>query len=224
MPKITDRFGRPSSGQMPGLVEAIVTDNVDPAELARVRVKFPSLPGPPSGGDEILSYWARLVMPMAGKERGWVTIPEIGDEVLVAFVHGDFNNAIVIGSLFNGVDTPPYANEDKEDNLRVFQSRSGHRVTFDDTKGEERIELIVFNEEIRIIWDAKEKVLSVYCGKDIIVEAKETISMKCKDFILKADNSVSIEAGANMDLKAGSALTAKGGNSMVLTASMTQIN
>ena len=118
----------------------------------------------------------------------------------------------------------PYANEDKEDNLRVFQSRSGHRVTFDDTKGEERIELIVFNEEIRIIWDAKEKVLSVYCGKDIIVEAKETISMKCKDFVLKADNSVSIEAGANMDLKAGSALTAKGGNSMVLTASMTQIN
>lgn len=224
MPKITDRHGRPQSGQMPGIVEAIVVDNVDPAELARVKVKFPSLPGPPSGGEDILSYWCRLVMPMAGRERGWVTIPEIGDEVLVAFMHGDFNHAIVIGSVFNGEDTPPYANEDKENNLRVFQSRSGHRVTFDDTDGAERIEMITHNEEIRVIWDPIEKVLSIYSGKDIIIEAKETISMKCKDFILNADNSITMEAGSTMDWEAGSAMTVKGGNSLVLTSSMTKIN
>ena len=165
MPKVTDRQGRPVSGQMPGLVEGIVVDNVDPEKLGRVKVKFPTLPETPE------STGARLAMPMAGRERGWMTIPEIEDEVLVSFVHGNHDDAVVVGSLYNGVDTPPYANEDGDNNLRVFQSRSGHRFTFDDTKGEERMELISHNEEIRIIWDAKAKVISVYSGKDIIVEA-----------------------------------------------------
>lgn len=224
MPKVTDRHGRPVAGQMPGLLEAIVTDNVDPAQLGRVKVKFVSLPGPSGGDEPIESYWARLVMPMAGRERGWMTIPEIGDEVLVSFMHGDIQHCIVMGSVYNGVDTPPYANEDKENNLRVFQSRSGHRVTFDDTAGAERIELISHNEEIRVIWDSTEKVLSVYSGKDIIMEAKETISMKCKDFVLKADNSISVEAGQTQDFKAGTAMTVDGGQSLVLTAKMTKIN
>jgi len=203
---------------MPGLVEALVVDNVDPDQLGRVKLKFPTLPEMPE------SFWARLVMPMAGRERGWMTIPEKDDEVLVAFVHGDINNAIVLGSLYNGVDTPPYANEDKENNLRVFQSRSGHRLTFDDTKGDERIELISHNEEIRIIWDAKEKTLSIYAGKDIIVEAVETISLKCKDFILEASNSLSMKAGQTAKLETGSDCTVNGGSQLTLTASMTLIN
>ncbi len=217
MPKVTDRHGRPVSGQMPGLVEGLVTDNVDPELLGRVRVKFPTLPDMPE------SWWARLAMPMAGRERGWMTIPEIGDEVLVSFVHGDHDNAIVLGSLYNGVDTPPYANEDKENNLRVFQSRSGHRLTFDDTSGEERIELITHNEEIRLIWDAKEKVLSVYSGKDIIVEAVETVSWKCKDFVLEATNSISMKT-KTMEVKTDASCTVDGGTSLTLTASMTKIN
>ncbi|MCB9762647.1 MAG: phage baseplate assembly protein V [Alphaproteobacteria bacterium] len=224
MPKVTDRHGRPVAGQMPGLVEAVVTDNVDPAKLGRVKVKFVTLPGTNGGDEPMESYWARLVMPMAGQERGWMTIPEIGDEVIVSFMHGDIQNAIVMGAVYNGVDTPPYANEDEENNLRVFQSRSGHRVTFDDTAGEERVELISHNEEIKVIWDAKEKTISVYSGKDIIIEAKETISMKCKDFILGADKSVSVEAGQTMDLKAGQSMTGDGGSQMTLKAGTININ
>jgi phage baseplate assembly protein V len=200
------------------MVEGVVVDNVDPEKLGRVRVQFPTLP------DDTQSWWARLAMPMAGRERGWMTIPEIGDEVLVSFVHGSHDNAVVLGSLYNGVDTPPYANEDGDNNLRVFQSRSGHRLTFDDTSGDERIELITHNEEIRLIWDAKEKVLSVYSGKDIIVEAKETISWKCKDFIVEATNSISMDAGTSMEVKTGTSCTVDGGSSLVLTAKMTQIN
>lgn len=218
MPKVTDRHGRPVSGQMPGLVEALVTDNVDPDQMGRVKLKFPLLPEAPE------SFWARLVMPMAGRERGWMTIPEVGDEVLVAFIHGDINNAIVVGSLYNGVDTPPYANEDGDNDLRVFQSRSGHRLTFDDKAGEERVELITHNEEIRLIWDAKEKVISVYSGKDIIIEAKETISMKCKDFILEADNSIGVKSGSSTEIKTGSSCKVDGGGNLVLKASMTRIN
>ena len=218
MPKVTDRQGRPFSGQMPGLVEALVVDNVDPKQLGRIKVKFPTLPDMPK------AYWARLVMPMAGKNRGWMTIPEVDDEVLVSFVHGDINHAIVVGSLYNGKDTPPYANEDGEDNLRVFQSRSGHRLTFDDTKGSERIELISHNEEIRIIWDSANKTLSIYSGKDIIVEAKETISLKCKDFILEATESVNIKAGTTIDVESGTDTGVNGGQQLTLKAQQTLIN
>ena len=218
MPKVTDRQGRPVSGQMPGLVEAIVVDNKDPDKLGRVKLKFPMLPEMPE------SFWARLVMPMAGKKRGWMTIPEVDDEVLVAFVHGDINHAIVIGSLYNGVDVPPYANEDGNNDLRVFQSRSGHRLTFDDKSGDERIELILHNEEIRVIWDAKEKVLSLYSGKDIIVEAKETISMKCKDFILEAESSINAKSGKTTEIKSGSICTVDGGSKLKLKASKVSIN
>ena len=183
-----------------------------------MKLKFPLLPETPE------SFWARLVMPMAGQERGWMTIPEIGDEVLCAFVHGDINNVIVVGSLYNGVDTPPYANEDEENNLRVFQSRSGHRLTFDDTEGDERVELILFNEEIRVIWDAKDKVISVYSGKDIIIEAGNKIDIKCKDFVLEADSSISMDAGQTIGVKAGQAATINGGKMLNMKAATIQLN
>lgn len=197
MARFIDRHGRPSSGQMPGLVEALVVDNRDPAQLGRVKVQFPTLPEMPE------SAWARLNMPMAGRERGWMTIPEIGDEVLVSFMHGDFNHAVVVGSLYNGVDTPPYANEDGQNNLRVFQSRSGHRVTFDDTEGDERIELVTNNQQVRIILDAASQVVSVYCGGDIHVECEEHFDIKAESLALSADKGVSIQAGDGIVVQAG---------------------
>ena len=220
MPKVTDRFGRPVSGQMPGIVEAIVIDNAPQEDDKKgcVKVKFPLLPEAPE------SFWARLVMPMAGKKRGWMTIPEIDDEVIVAFMHGDFNNAIVLGAVYNGVDVPPYANEDGENNLRVFQSRSGHRLTFDDTAGSERIELILHNEEIKIIWDSANKQVSVYSGKDIIIEAKEKIEMKCKDFIVEASNTVNLKSGGNMKMEAGGSMNQESSSTFTVKGSLVKIN
>jgi uncharacterized protein involved in type VI secretion and phage assembly len=218
MARVTDRHGRPTAGQMPGLVEGIVIDNVDPERLGRVKVRFPSLP------EETESYWCRLSMPMAGARRGWMTIPEKDDEVLVSFVHGDVQHAIVVGSLYNGVDKPPYANEDGENNLRVFQSRSGHRVTFDDTAGSERIELITNNEEIRIIFDAANKTLAIYSGKDIVIEAKEKVSVKCKDFVLEATEKISTNAKQTTELTSGTDCTIDGGQQLTLTAQMVDVN
>ena len=203
---------------MPGLVEALVIDNVDPDKLGRVKLEFPLLPEAPE------SFWARLIMPMAGKNRGWMTIPEIGDEVLVAFVHGDFNHAIVLGAVYNGEESPPYANEDEENNLRVFQSRSGHRLTFDDTSGSERIELILHNEEIKVIWDSANKVISVYSGKDMILEAKDKISVKCTDFVLETSNSANIKAGGNMDIEAGGQMNSQASGNFTVEGATIMLN
>jgi len=90
-----------------GPVHAIVTDNRDPDELGRVKVKFV--------GDipEItISGWARIAHPShQGKRRA---IPAIDDEVLVDFIRGDPNAPVVIGSLFNGSggrDLPPFCGD-----------------------------------------------------------------------------------------------------------------
>ncbi|ETX05496.1 MAG: hypothetical protein ETSY2_22635, partial [Candidatus Entotheonella gemina] len=91
-----------------GMVVAGVTNNQDPEGLGRVKVKFPWL----SDRDE--SHWARIAMPMAGPERGFYFLPEVDDEVLVAFEHGLIEWPYVLGALWNGKDTPPESNGDGE--------------------------------------------------------------------------------------------------------------
>ena len=97
-------------------------------------------------------------------------------------------------------------------------------MTFDDTKGAERVELILHNEEIKVIWDSTEKVLSVYSGKDIIIEAKEKISMKCMDFTLEASNSVNIKSGADTTIEAGANLNQEASALLTMEASTIKLN
>jgi uncharacterized protein involved in type VI secretion and phage assembly len=83
-----------------GVVVGIVTNNQDPEKLGRIKVRFPWL------SDVNESAWARLSTPLAGKGRGFYYLPEIEDEVLVAFEFGDINRPIIIGSLWNGENIP----------------------------------------------------------------------------------------------------------------------
>jgi type VI secretion system VgrG family protein len=85
-----------------GVHTALVTDNADHDGLGRVKVRFHWDGG--SGAAE--SGWARVAFHRARDASGATLIPEIGDEVLVAFVGGDPAHPIVIGSLYNGADTP----------------------------------------------------------------------------------------------------------------------
>src|SRR5687768_7153196 len=86
--------------RMYGVVIGIITNNKDPDKLGRVKVKFPWL----SDTDE--SFWARTATPMAGNQRGMYFLPEVDDEVLVAFEHGDLRFPYIIGALWNGKDKP----------------------------------------------------------------------------------------------------------------------
>lgn len=105
-----------SDSRIYGVVVGIVTNNKDTEKLGRVKVKIPRL----SGEDE--SNWARVTSFMAGKERGAFFLPEVDDEVLVAFEYGDINMPYVIGSLWNGKDVPPENNSDGKNNIRVIRS------------------------------------------------------------------------------------------------------
>ena len=107
MAKLTDVMGRPHSGMIPWAVVGIVTDNVDPDELGRIQVKFPTL------HDEPLSFWIRQISPNAGKERGIYALPEREDEVMVLFMQGSHDVGVIIGQFWNGIDKPPPEAKDK---------------------------------------------------------------------------------------------------------------
>ena len=97
-------------------------------------------------------------------------------------------------------------------------------LTFDDTDGEERVELILHNEEIRIIWDSANRTVGVYSGRDIIIETEETFSLKCTDFILEASENIDIQSGVSTNLTSGVETAVDGGGEMTLQASMLTIN
>jgi phage protein D len=113
-------------GQTPLI--GIVTDNKDPKKLGRVKVKLPTLT------EEHTSYWARVVSSGAGCGRGFDCLPEINDEVLVAFEHGDIHRPYILGGLWNGKDKPPAdiedAVKDGKVRLRTIQTRTGHQIQF----------------------------------------------------------------------------------------------
>lgn len=112
-----------------GVVIGIVTQ-VRPGE---VKLKFPWLHE--SEDEEKESNWARIATAMAGNDRGTFLMPEVDDEVLVAFEKGSFEHPYVIGFPWNGKDKPPADDTQK----RTIKTKSGHVVTFNDNPGSEGI-------------------------------------------------------------------------------------
>lgn len=83
-----------------GLTRAIVTRNEDPEGLGRVQVRYPSMASGTDGG------WACIVVPFAEKRTGAITLPQVGDEVVVGFEQGDMRFPLVLGAVYNNMDRP----------------------------------------------------------------------------------------------------------------------
>ncbi len=194
-----------SDSKINGVVIGIVTNNNDPENLGRIRVKFPWL----SNEDE--SDWARVASLMAGKDRGIYILPEIDDEVLVVFEHGDINMPYVIGSLWNGKDVPPETNRDGKNNIRMIKSRSGHVIRIDDTNGKEKIEIVDKTEKNMISIDAKDNKISIISDKDIEISAPHgKITIDAQDIEIRSSAATKIESAADMDVKASGNTNIKG--------------
>ena len=113
--------------QSNGLLPAVVTDNQDPDGLGRVKVRIPGV------NDET---WARVATLMAGSNRGTWFIPDVNDEVLVAFEEGTARDAYVLGGLWSNTNPPP-AKMDTNNNKKLLRSRNGVKITLDDQSGQE---------------------------------------------------------------------------------------
>jgi uncharacterized protein involved in type VI secretion and phage assembly len=171
-----------------GIVLGVVTKNQDPEKVGRVKIKFPWL----ADSDE--SYWARVATVMAGKDRGTFFLPEVDDEVLVAFDHGDINHPYVLGSLWNGVDTPPETNADGKNNIRKIKSRSGHEIIFDDNDEQKK-------EKIEIHTNAGHTILLDDSAGAEKIEIKDKTGNN-KITIDSVQNSINIESAMQLKIKA----------------------
>lgn len=112
-----------------GVVIGLVQDLNDPERQGRIQLQFPWL------SEAHRSAWAPVAAPMAGKKRGVFYMPELGDEVLVAFEHGDFDHPFIVGFLWNGVDTPP----ETTNKNRIIKTPGGHQLRFEDTDGAKKV-------------------------------------------------------------------------------------
>ncbi len=192
-----------------GLVIGLVTNNKDPEEMGRVRVKFPWL----SDDDE--SAWARIVSPMAGGGRGFLYIPEVDDEVLVGFEHGDIHRPFILGALWNGQDKVPMnasqaVGGDGKVNKRVLKSRSGHTITLDDTSGGEEITIVDKTGSNKIVFHSPDNSMQIKVQGDLTIEAQGKITLKAQtgvdmssqaDFTIKGQTGVDMSSQASLNIK-----------------------
>ena len=176
-----------------GVYPALVTDVQDPDRQGRVQVSLPFVNG--AEGPQAAA-WARLATFMAGADRGSWFIPEVNDEVLVAFLAGDARHPIVIGALWNGVDTPPET-MDADNNRRSITSRSGHRLLFDDTNGSEKVVLETQGGDRLTLDDAAGGTVTLEHsnGATIRIDNTGTVS-------IRANNRVRIDAPSGVQVSA----------------------
>jgi len=227
----------PGGERIHGVQIGTVTNNVHPDGEFMVKVNLPYY----FSQDE--SWWYRISMPMAGKERGMYILPEVGDEVLVCFLNGSPNDGIIIGSVYNGKDkfpqklkvSPdnkelkiPNSDQGGENNYRFFHSRSGHTLMFSDEKGKMHVSLRTQagNEFVMDDTDGKEKIqlydkdnkqwLEIDVPKKTITLQTDTgdICLKAKKKILLECEDFELKASKSAKMTSGTSTDIKAGSTM----------
>ena len=119
-----------------GIVPARVTAHNDPKKMGRIQVQF-------FWQEDGSTHWARTTSPHAGPGRGFMFMPEVGDEVAVAFEDGDPERPVILGSLWNGAQQAPreefYGSDIPANDIKRILTKSGNRVQLVDTDGKETV-------------------------------------------------------------------------------------
>lgn len=190
----------------------IVTDNQDPRGWSRVKVKFPTLT------EEHASQWARIVAPGAANNRGFDCLPEIDDEVLVGFEHGDIHRPYIIGGVWNGKDAPPEQVADSiqggKVRLRTIKTRTGHTIQFvEEDKGSSKA-------GVRLETTGGNKIYLNDSDTCIEIETKGGHKIKMDD----RGQSISIDSTGNLSLKATGNIEIKANGTITVNGAMISLN
>lgn len=198
------------SEQLSGVWNAIVTNNKDPENLGRVKLKFPHREG------ELESDWVRVATMMAGNDRGSLFIPEVNDEVLVSFLMGRLDQPVVIGSLWSKKDKPPAGEENN--NIRKIKTKSGHEITFNDKAGDEAITIKTKKGHSIVLSDKDGSIKAATADSQHSMELDQTGK---KVTVLSGTSKVELTSSGNVTISGNGSLTVKGTEVKVeATASM----
>jgi len=176
-----------------GVAIGIVTNNKDPDGLGRVKASLPWM------ADQVETDWARVVTPMAGAGRGIYFLPEVNDEVLVAFEHGDMRHPYVLGSLHNGKDKAPLGDglfDNGKVKRRGMVSRKGHKLLFFDDSSKSGICIHSSDGKLKISINEQNGEIKIHAAKKVT--------------IITDSDKVSVQAGGEMELVAKQKLTLQG--------------
>jgi phage baseplate assembly protein gpV len=201
-----------------GVRLAIVVDHKDGHGNPgyRVKLKFPWL------NEQETSFWARIAVPMAGSDRGTYVLPEIDDQVLVVFEHGEFDRPIVIGSVWSKKQEPVEVNQSGKNNTKLIKSRAGHRIIFDDQDGAESITIVDATGKNKIVLDSAGKVVKIESDGDIEVIAKTNVIVHASALKIGATEGVTgqgrlvlAHAKKTFGIKAASRIAIGGGSTTI---------
>ena len=212
MSELTQLISQPPAPMQNGagnISVAKVVSNTDQAGLGRVQIKLRWNPG--------ATLWARVATPMAGSGNGSYFMPQVDDEVLVAFNQTDLTEAYVIGCLWSSPRRPPKAGPDDPKNLRTIRTPAGHELLFDDqqnlvslvtstkqsiTLAQDRIELSSGNGKSTITLGAQGQI-SIKASQSISIEAPNVSVNGSSKLELKSSTSASLSGGSLCEVKAG---------------------
>jgi uncharacterized protein involved in type VI secretion and phage assembly len=196
-----------------GVTLGQVVDNLDATGEGRVQVSLPWMPG--------IEPWCRVAVPSAGDGHGTWFIPQVDDEVLVAFDHGDVRAAYVVGSLWNGSDTPPADLPSDATDKRIIRTPRGHEILLDDR---EQSIVITTATGQKVTIDPQQIELSAGDGAaSITLGTSGTIAIEASLSIELKAQKVTVE-GTTVDVKASAAGTLDGGGTCTVKGAMVRIN
>jgi phage baseplate assembly protein V len=183
----------------------VVTNNKDPDGLGRVKTSLPWM------ADQVETDWARVVTPMAGSGRGLYFLPEVNDEVLVAFEHGNPDTPYVLGGLWNGKDKPPESNSDGKNDRRAIRSRSGNVIRLSDTDGDAKIEIIDSSGKNTIVISAKDNSITITADGDVTVQSNNgKLKLSGRGVEITSTSTVKVQASQTAEVTASGQLALKG--------------
>ena len=181
-----------------GVVIGVVTNNMDPLQMGRVKVKFPHLGNLPP----VESNWCRVAAPFGGAMSGSYFIPDINNEVLVAFEHGNVNYPYIVGTLWNNIDRPPKPTAavvvGGKVVERIIQTAKGHIISLSDMPGKEAITLSDKLGLNAITLDLTKKSITLKAMNEVVID--------CLNFKLTAKAKVDIQALAEIGIKSNAQL------------------
>jgi len=199
-----------------------VLSNADPEGKGRVRVRMNWQT------DGMQTGWVRVMTPDGGSSkdvksnRGFVFIPEVGDQVLLGFRHGDPARPYVMGSLFNGTTGGGGL---EGNHMKSLTTRSGHTIKLNDSLSSLGITIKdIKGNSIHI--DSVGDDIIINAKRNITINAGETFTVNCKNANILAEESINMNAeqditsvsGESTSIQAGESLTEIAADSYVLSA------